>query len=342
MDNGSSGKISRVADVCEDSDADENPFEHDSEQGDSSQNPANSFLSARADDAHSQLDRITAVPPGSSAPMITMPATSFSQDRLRVFPSRGPAPLNFPTMSGSSGGMTNAAHLYGTALHGVQQAASLTSVAQVDMEDTEVETETEGETENEDSGSEYGGHIRSAAAAAAATSATAAAAAAAVAGGAAAGTEAGLAATATTAVRLNTDWSTNGEDDWVALIDSHLENARSGHADAHAMRQLLRKAGFIPASRRKDVWRLLILGRVDACAHGSGEDILALDAAILSTELDLDNQRVVRVDVDRTRPALEQFKRPRVKNMLARVLTHHCKTNGLGYKQVTKCEAFSA
>lgn len=112
------------------------------------------------------------------------------------------------------------------------------------------------------------------------------------------------------------------------------------------MRQLLRKAGFIPASRRKDVWRLLILGRVDARAHGSGEDILALDAAILSTELDLDNQRVVRVDVDRTRPALEQFKRPRVKNMLARVLTHHCKTNGLGYKQVrphvkiSKCVSF--
>ncbi|CAM9232514.1 unnamed protein product, partial [Laminaria digitata] len=126
---------------------------------------------------------------------------------------------------------------------------------------------------------------------------------------------------------------TNDEGDWVALIDHQLENARSGHADAHAMRQLLRKAGFIPASRRKDVWRLLILGRVEACAHGSGEDILALDAAILSTELDLDNQRVVRVDVDRTRPALEQFKRPRVKNMLARVLTHHCKTNGLGYKQ---------
>ncbi|CAM9834029.1 unnamed protein product, partial [Ectocarpus sp. 13 AM-2016] len=58
-----------------------------------------------------------------------------------------------------------------------------------------------------------------------------------------------------------------------------------------------------------------------------------LDAAILSTDLDLENQRVVRVDVERTRPALDQFKRPRVKNLLARILTYHCKTHGLGYKQ---------
>ncbi|CAM9232590.1 unnamed protein product, partial [Laminaria digitata] len=166
MDNGSDRPISRVTDVCEDSDADENPFEHDSERGDSSKNPANSFLSAR-DDAHSQLGSFTAVPPGSSAPTTTMPATSFSQDRSRAVPSRRPAPLDFPTIGGRPGGMTNPAHSYGTALHGMQQQGpSLASVPQVDMEDTEVETETEGETENEDSESEYGGHVRSAAAAA--------------------------------------------------------------------------------------------------------------------------------------------------------------------------------
>ncbi|CAM9684777.1 unnamed protein product, partial [Ectocarpus fasciculatus] len=98
------------------------------------------------------------------------------------------------------------------------------------------------------------------------------------------------------------------------------------------MRQLLRKAAFIPAFLRKDIWRLLILGRVEA-GGGKGEgsgDVLALDAAILSTDLDLENQRVVRVDVERTRPALDQFKRPRVKNLLARILTYHCKTHGLG------------
>lgn len=138
------------------------------------------------------------------------------------------------------------------------------------------------------------------------------------------------------------EWSTSEEKEWVNCIDREVRNAKAGTPNAHAMRYLLRKAGFVPGSLRKDVWRLLILGRVDVGAgggnaNGSGvaqREMLALDAAILSTELDLDNQRVVRVDVERTRPALEQFKRPRVKNMLARLLTHHCKKHGVGYKQV--------
>ncbi|CAN0143298.1 unnamed protein product, partial [Ectocarpus sp. 6 AP-2014] len=163
--------------------------------------------------------------------------------------------------------------------------------------------ETEVETENEDSGNEYDdgqGRVAPAAAAAAA------------------------AATSTAA---------GGEEEqqqwWANLIVQQLHRS-----DPHAMRQLLRKAAFIPAFLRKDVWRLLILGRVEAGGGKDAEgDVTALDAAILSTDLDLENQRVVRVDVERTRPALDQFKRPRVKNLLARILTYHCKTHGLGYKQ---------
>lgn len=142
--------------------------------------------------------------------------------------------------------------------------------------------------------------------------------------------------------------TTAGEEEHIALIDAELNNAQAGQPDPHAMRLLLRKMGYVPPSRRKDIWRLLILGRVEATgvqpSVGAGggtrysyaypSDMIALEAAILSTDLDLDNQRVVRVDVERTRPALEQFKRPRVKNLLTRVLTHHCKANGLGYKQV--------
>lgn len=151
------------------------------------------------------------------------------------------------------------------------------------------------------------------------------------------GVTVGDGATPTTA-----EWSTIEEKEWVRCIDHELRNANAGKTDAHAMRYLLRKAGFVPGSLRKDVWRLLILGRVGVGAgggnaNGSGvaqREMLALDAAILSTELDLDNQRVVRVDVERTRTTLEQFKRPRVKNMLARLLTHHCKKHGVGYKQV--------
>lgn len=142
--------------------------------------------------------------------------------------------------------------------------------------------------------------------------------------------------------------ATAGEEEHIALIDAELNNAHAGKPDPHAMRLLLRKIGYVPPSRRKDIWRLLILGRVEATgvrpSVGAGggtrysytypSDMIALEAAILSTDLDLDNQRVVRVDVERTRPALEQFKRPRVRNLLTRVLTHHCKANGLGYKQV--------
>ncbi|CAM9959231.1 unnamed protein product, partial [Discosporangium mesarthrocarpum] len=99
--------------------------------------------------------------------------------------------------------------------------------------------------------------------------------------------------------------------------------------------------GTVPQATRKNVWRLLILGRLDSLEgrgtgshdRGDANNMLALDAAILSTGLDLDNQRVVRVDVERTRPNLEQFKRPRVKNLLTRILTYHCKSNGMGYKQ---------
>lgn len=166
------------------------------------------------------------------------------------------------------------------------------------------EVETEVETENEDSGNEYDdGQGRVAPAAAAAATSTAA----------------------------------GGEEEqqqwWVNLIVQQLHRS-----DPHAMRQLLRKAAFIPAFLRKDVWRLLILGRVEAGGGKDEGDVTALDAAILSTDLDLENQRVVRVDVERTRPALDQFKRPRVKNLLARILTYHCKTHGLGYKQVSSPE----
>ncbi|CAM9324613.1 unnamed protein product, partial [Choristocarpus tenellus] len=102
-------------------------------------------------------------------------------------------------------------------------------------------------------------------------------------------------------------------------------------------RVLLRRAGSVPKSSRKDVWRLLLLGNLGPGGakrrRSQVEEMLALDAAILSTELNLENQRVVRVDVERTRPNLDQFKHPRVKNLLARLLTHHCKVNGVGYKQ---------
>lgn len=226
------------------------------------------------------------------------PAATFAQGIFPSFPSNENAATSFPTITGS--GSTS----YGDTSSILNRAGGVT---RSDTDVTMSEVETEGETETEDSGSEGGGR------------------------------RAGGRGEPPARAAAKADWSNNSEEDWVNLIEEQLKNASAGRPDAHAMRHVLRKAGFVPEFLRKDVWRLLILGRVDAAAaDGTGAgDVLALDVAILSTELDLENQRVVRVDVERTRPALDQFKRPRVKNMLARVLTHHCKTHGLGYKQAS-------
>lgn len=226
------------------------------------------------------------------------PAATFAHGEFQASTSDENPATSFPTITGS--GITS----YGDMTSFLNRGGATHTRNDTDV--TMSEVETEGETENEDSGSE--------------------------------GERGGAGGRGNPPSATKADWSNNSEEDWVNLIEQQLKNAAAGRPDAHAMRQVLRKAGFIPEFMRKDVWRLLILGRVDAvAADGTGAgDVLALDVAILSTELDLDNQRVVRVDVERTRPALDQFKRPRVKNMLARVLTHHCKTHGLGYKQASR------
>lgn len=315
-----------------DSDADENPFEHDDASSHDvvSNNAQNNTPPQQQSTALQGQVKPFTITPRIPATTNTMPAAAFAQDRWQAFPSSTPNVLPFPTTvttnrgsnvgtnyygsSGMATGASTAPNMLARRLHH-RTAAMPSSVQDVDMVDTEVETETEGETENEESGTEDEGNSAN---------------------------RAGYMSSRTAASALlpaRADWSNNSEADWVSLINLEVRNARAGQADPHALRQLLRKAGFVPPSLRKDIWRLLILGRVNARTGRSGgsttADIRALDAAILSTELNLDNQRVVRVDVERTRPALEQFKKPRVKNMLARVLTHHCKTHGLGYKQVS-------
>lgn len=344
-----------------DSDADENPFEHDEASAhggvisndyipaavihvDNDSRNNNPFAEAAVG---GKLNPYTAaVPPKIATATVmnptTFPAAPSVQDRRQWHYSRPSPTLSFPTFTESTKNTSSSSSSFSgtTAFNSSstvparsfpntnslqrgfrRTAPSTTYPSYVDMvDDTEVETETEGDTENDESASEdeqSGGNHRS-------NNST---------------LNSGLAGGRATSSKM--DWSNNSEQDWVALIDQELKNARTGEADPHALRKLLRKAGFVPPSRRKDVWRLLILGRVEAGLGGgkvrgaaSTTDILALEAAIWSTDLDLDNQRVVRVDVERTRPALEQFKRPRVKHMLARVLTHHCKTAGVGYKQV--------
>lgn len=327
-----------------DSDADENPFEHDDDPPPpgsaaqkyysslfvSSNSPDSSVTDAVAIAASQQsVSRdsfrgmglgVSAAPTTTTTSIGALPWGSNAQQG--GFPSNSSAATSFPTIVGGDvhygAGSVGAVRSNNRISSNKYDRAG--SMLDINMVDTEVETETEGETENEESDDENYLSNRN-------------------------GKNHGITSSGVSSL---SDWSRHGEKEWIALIDQNLKRARMGQADALEMRQLLRRAGFVPASRRKDIWRLLILGRVEPSTGGGGNgitssrvDLLALDASILSTELDMDNQRVVRVDVERTRPTLDQFKRPRVKNMLARVLTHHCKTQGLGYKQVRGHPSFS-
>lgn len=328
-----------------DSDCDENPFAPPEEQPlqrqysaseapfDDEQNRRPAFLlestAAAGPSANTSVTMIPRRAPGR-------PATVFPRGlHWQAFPSSVPSAFeaqSFPTVTGvvaaSSG--NNNQNKTTSSVGGLVAGSNYVFqdrlvVPGIETMGSEVETETEGETEGDETCSEEGGDDSR--------------------------PRYSTAANATTAeerIRNNMNSVVNSitvrEEDCISLVDAELRHAAAGRADPHAMRLLLRKAGYIPPSRRKDVWRLLILGRVEPGTRvGSNSsnktnncpgNTSALDAAILSTDLDLDNQRVVRVDVERTRPALEQFKRPRVKNLLTRVLTHHCKKNGLGYKQV--------
>ncbi|CAM9583909.1 unnamed protein product, partial [Phaeothamnion confervicola] len=107
------------------------------------------------------------------------------------------------------------------------------------------------------------------------------------------------------------------------------------------IQELCRRAGRIPSEQRRDVWRLLLLGNVvgavggDGAGNGGGNahGSRLLEEAIMTTALDLENQRVVRVDVERTRRDLPQFHNESVRDLLTRILVYHCKQAGVGYKQ---------
>jgi hypothetical protein len=105
--------------------------------------------------------------------------------------------------------------------------------------------------------------------------------------------------------------------------------------DLEAVKASLRRSGFVNPRDRKLVYRLLLLGRGDgySARAGTQPSIAALESSIMNTELDLANQRVIRADVERTRPNLPHFKDQATKDLLSRILTHFCKERGMTYKQ---------
>ena len=87
-----------------------------------------------------------------------------------------------------------------------------------------------------------------------------------------------------------------------------------------------RLGGQVPDELRPQIWQVLL------CVE-AGRDRFLLDESIQQTALDLDNQRVIRLDVLRTRPDVERFRDADLQAMQCKLLTFYCKRRNLRYKQ---------
>ena len=79
----------------------------------------------------------------------------------------------------------------------------------------------------------------------------------------------------------------------------------------------------VPQQERASYWRILLSRGNSYASYASNVD----EAKILATTLDLENQRVVKADVNRTRIPEEQ------KEVTEKLLTFYCKTQKIKYKQ---------
>lgn len=102
---------------------------------------------------------------------------------------------------------------------------------------------------------------------------------------------------------------------------------QSEHPDKEEVRRacLQELKGNIPVELRADVWMVLL--------GVSTKDRFLLDDSIRDTKQDLHNQRVIRVDTNRTRANLPLFRTEETKSLVARLLTFYCKRRGIKYKQ---------
>lgn len=75
------------------------------------------------------------------------------------------------------------------------------------------------------------------------------------------------------------------------------------------------------------MWKTLLSTVGQSMSPGLGKDLS-------ECQFDLYNQRVIRLDIERTRPDVELFRSDVVKLSLERVLTVYCKRHLINYKQV--------
>ena len=95
---------------------------------------------------------------------------------------------------------------------------------------------------------------------------------------------------------------------------------------AHWIRQHVQASRDVTSENRADVW-IALLG----CKGKQAPAELDPDRA--GCRLDLYNQRVIRMDVERTRPDVEWFRDGLVRKKLELMLTVYCKRHVMGYKQ---------
>jgi len=129
---------------------------------------------------------------------------------------------------------------------------------------------------------------------------------------------------------------TTGEDDRVLDEDEGLESdvrvqlrreLQEKRPSVRKVRQQCKEGlcGKIPDRFRADVWQLLL--------GTENKDRFLLDDSIRDTKQDLENQRVIKVDAQRTRADVKLFKTDDVQDLVARLLTFYCKRKGIKYKQ---------
>jgi len=93
------------------------------------------------------------------------------------------------------------------------------------------------------------------------------------------------------------------------------------------VRKLCRQGldGCIPGPFRVDVWQILL--------GIESKHRFLLDDSIRDTKQDLENQRVIRVDAERTRADLAEFRTPEMQLLVSKLLTFYCKRKNIKYKQ---------
>ena len=107
----------------------------------------------------------------------------------------------------------------------------------------------------------------------------------------------------------------------VQRLEQELKSARP---DAGEVRTLCTAVGYVPDVLRRQVWEVLLGVRDMGTDHGIREAEAAAD---------VESQRVIWVDVERTRGNVPLFQEAATRRLEVQLLSHYCKQRSCTYKQ---------